>query len=83
MEVLDPSIQMWLTFGLISAAIVSYILDLVPMEITSLGIISALLLLFHFMPIVGDNGELLVSTRILLSGFSNPALIAILALLVV
>jgi di/tricarboxylate transporter len=83
MEVLDPSIQMWLTFGLISAAIVSYILDLVPMEITSLGIISALLLLFHFMPIIGDNGELLVSTRILLSGFSNPALIAILALLVV
>ena len=83
MEVLEPSIQMWLTFGLISIGIVFYILDKFPMEITSLGIISALLVLFHFIPVVGPNNEVLLSTRSLLAGFADPALITILALLVV
>ena len=53
------------------------------MELTSLGIISALLVLFHFMPVIGMDGEILLNPRTLLAGFADPALIAILALLVV
>ncbi|MDG1996644.1 MAG: SLC13 family permease [Emcibacteraceae bacterium] len=83
MEVLEPSLQMWLTFAVIAIGIFFYILDKFPMEITSLGIISSFLVLFHLVPVIGIDGELLLSTKILLSGFAEPALIAILALLVV
>ncbi|MCC3860587.1 SLC13 family permease [Pseudemcibacter aquimaris] len=83
MEVLEPSLQMWFTFAIIAVGIFFYILDKFPMEITSLGIISSLLVLFHAMPLTGADGELLLNTKMLLSGFADPALITILALLVV
>ena len=80
MDVLEPTLQMWLTFAIISVGIISYILDKFPMEITSLGIISSVLILFHFMPVVNLDGEIILTTKILLSGFADPALISILAL---
>lgn len=83
MDVLEPTLQMWLTFAIILAGITSYILDKFPMEITSLGIISSLLVLFHFMPVTAADGEIILTTKMLLSGFADPALISILALLVV
>ena len=83
MDVLEPTLQMWLTFAIISAGIISYILDKFPMEITSLGITSSLLVLFHFMPVISGDGEVLLTTKMLLSGFADPALISILALLVI
>lgn len=83
MDVLEPTLQMWLTFAIISLGIISYILDKFPMEITSLGIISSLLILFHFMPVVNLEGEIILTTKMLLSGFADPALISIIALLVV
>lgn len=83
MEILEPSLQMWFTFAIIAVGIFFYILDKFPMEITSLGIISSLLVLFHVMPLTGADGALLLNTKMLLSGFADPALITILALLVV
>ncbi|MDG1728210.1 MAG: SLC13 family permease [Emcibacteraceae bacterium] len=83
MDVLEPTLQMWLTFAIISVGIISYILDKFPMEITSLGIISSVLILFHFMPVVNLDDEIILTTKMLLSGFADPALISILALLVV
>lgn len=83
MELLEPSMQMWFTFAVIFVGIFFYIIDKFPMEIVSLGIISSLLVLFHFMPVVGENGDTILTTRALLAGFADPALITILALLVV
>ena len=51
------------------------------LEKISLAILSALLLFFHFFPVVVD-GENIVNTTVLLSGFSNPALLAVIALLI-
>ncbi|MBL4603660.1 MAG: SLC13 family permease, partial [Emcibacteraceae bacterium] len=83
MEILEPSLQMWLTFGLIATGIFFYILDKFPMELVSLGVITSLLVLFNFMPVLNDQGDTLLNTRMLLAGFADPALISILALLVV
>ena len=83
MELLEPSMQMWLTFAVISVGIFFYIIDKFPMEIVSLGIICSLLVLFYFMPVVSENGDPILTTRALLAGFADPALITILALLVV
>lgn len=63
MDVLEPTLQMWLTFAIISVGIISYILDKFPMEITSLGIISSVLILFHFMPVVNLDGEIILTTK--------------------
>ncbi len=84
MSVIDPSLQMWITFAIILVGMALYAFERIPMEATSLGIIVALLLLFHFMP-VGDplqEGDAIIGTRELVSGFADPALLAILGLLV-
>ena len=85
MTVLEPSWQMWVTFALIAGAIVLYASEKFPMEQTSLGLLAALLLLFHFAPLEipgGIPGQRL-DARGLLAGFADPALIAVLALMVV
>lgn len=83
MELVAASPQMWITFALIVAAIISYAMDRVSLEVTSLGIVACLLLLFHFMPLGAGPGNTALDTKIILSGFADPALISILALLVV
>ncbi|WP_417317632.1 SLC13 family permease [Emcibacter sp.] len=82
-ELIDPSLQMWLTFAIIGGAIIFYTMDHIPLEITSLGVISVLLLTFHFLPLHDSSGALLLNMRTLLSGFADPALVSILGLLVI
>ncbi|MDP6872943.1 MAG: SLC13 family permease [Alphaproteobacteria bacterium] len=72
---------MWATFALIAGAIVLYATERFPLEQTSLALLAALLLLFHFAPLEADAGVL--DARALLAGFADPALIAVLALMVV
>ncbi|MCH2548035.1 MAG: SLC13 family permease, partial [Alphaproteobacteria bacterium] len=76
------SLHMWVTFGLIVVALVLYAMEKVPLELTSLGILTALMLFFHFFPLRGPDGNIMLNPERLLLGFSNPALIAVLALLV-
>lgn len=83
MEIMEPSLQMWLTFALIATGIFFYILDKFPMELVSLGIIVSLLLLFQIIPVTDASGETVLGPRALLAGFADPALISILSLLVV
>ena len=73
--------QMWAVFALILVALVFYVLERAAMEVTSLGIICALLIFFHFFPVGTEGAPSLTPGRIL-QGFANPALITVLALLV-
>ncbi len=72
--------QMWLTFAVIAAAITLFATEWIALEITALGVVVALLLLFQLFPLAGVAA---VSPQMLLSGFANPALFTILALLVI
>jgi di/tricarboxylate transporter len=83
MEFLGQPIQMWFTFAFILIAIIFYAMDHIPLEITSLGILCSLLLLFYFMPVTSELGENLLGLKVMLAGFADPALITILALLVI
>lgn len=78
----DGSIYMWLTFGVIIAAMISYALEKFPLEITSLGILVALLVIFQVPHLIGAQNIPDISPTDILSGFGNPALIAVIALLV-
>ena len=73
---------MWASFGVIILAMVSYVLERLSMELTSLLVIIALLLIFGLGSQITDGASPLLSSADILAGFSNPALITIMALLV-
>ncbi len=73
---------MWAVFALILGALVFYLLERAAMELTSLGIVCVLLIFFHFFPVAGPDGINALSPGRILQGFANPALITVLALLV-
>ncbi|WP_254434892.1 SLC13 family permease [Magnetospirillum sp. UT-4] len=75
--------QMWLTLGLLLAALVLFVGEWVPVEIVSLGLLAVMAVLFHLMPVPGPDGANLLSPETLLAGFGNPALLTVMALLVV
>ncbi len=75
--------QMWVTYGFILAAVILFSMERLSLEVSALAILSALLLFFYFFPVPGDEGRNLLGPTALLAGFANPALLAVLALLVV
>lgn len=78
----DISLQMMAVFAVIIATLSFYATEKLPLEVTSFGAICALLVFFHFFPIVGTDGKNALSASVLLSGFASPALLTVLALLV-
>lgn len=77
-----PTFGMWATFAVILAALVLYLVERIPLALTSLGILCVLLVLFHFAPVAAPDGRNALGPARLLSGFSNSALIAVVGLLV-
>lgn len=69
-------LAMWLTFGVIIGATVFYATEWASIELVSLGSLAALLIIGALVPGAGLMPEAM------LDGFSNPALITVLALLV-
>lgn len=75
--------QMWITFAVIIAAFSLYAWEKVSVEVTSLGVLCTLMIVFHVFPVVDSEGINILSAETLLLGFANPALITVLALLVI
>jgi len=73
----QDNISMWLTFMVIAGAMLFYVTEWAGIEVVSLGALVSLMLIATFLPGGGFDAE------DLLTGFANPALITILALLVV
>jgi di/tricarboxylate transporter len=77
------TVQMAAVFALIVASLVLYASEKLPLEVTSLGVLCALMVLFQVLPVAGAQDANRLDAVRLLSGFANPALIAVLALLVI
>lgn len=80
--IVDPAIQMWVTFGVVLVALFFYASEKAPIGVTSIAVIAGLLVFFHLFPVVKDGANQLDAAR-LVAGFANPALIAVASLLVV
>lgn len=76
------TMHMWVTLAIIGGAVLFYVQDRIPLELTSIVLLSVLLLFFYFFPLLNANEEVILDTEALLMGFANPALIAVIALLV-
>ncbi len=79
-EAVAATWQMWATIGIVAVAVFLYFRERFSIESISVGIIVALLVFFHFFAPEGAQG---LNSASLLSGFAAPALIAIMALLVI
>lgn len=75
--------QMWVVYGFIIATVILYSRETISSELSSLIILSSLLVFFYLFPVPDAGGKNQLSPTTLLSGFANPALIAVLALLVI
>ncbi|MEM7023735.1 MAG: SLC13 family permease [Pseudomonadota bacterium] len=82
MTPIEPGFEMWATLLLIAVAIAAYASERIPVEITALGVLGGLPLMFHLAALL-HGGEPIVGLESLLMGFASPALIAVSALLVV
>ena len=74
--------QMWITLALLAVALALYITERVSVEVVSVGLLVTMMVVFHLLPVKGADGRNLLSPDVLLSGFGNPALLAVMALLV-
>ena len=83
MENAGMTFEMMFLFSLIVGALFCYANEKIPMEITALGVVLILLFFFHFFPIIDQEGSNLLPSSKILSGFANPAMLTVLALLVV
>lgn len=83
MALVDPGIHMWITLAFIGVAVASYALEKISLELTSLAVVAVFLVFFYTYPVIGPGGDIVLGTRQILSGFADPALFTILALLVI
>ena len=79
---LDPTWQMWAVIAVLVAAMVSFALERVSLEVTSLTTLAVLLLWFQLFPLPDGEGRNQLDAAELLRGFANPSLFAVLSLLV-
>jgi di/tricarboxylate transporter len=73
---------MWFMLFLTGAAVYAFITEKLSMELVSVILMTVLLLYGQAFPIIDQTGNNQLDPRSVLSGFSNPSLIAVLALLV-
>lgn len=74
---------MWVTLALTAVVVALFVSEWLSLEMTALGTLAVLLVLFEVFPLLDDGGQRLLTAGDLVSGFSNPALLTVLALLVV
>ncbi|WP_338086808.1 SLC13 family permease [Magnetospirillum aberrantis] len=75
--------QVWLTLALLGLALGLYVSEKLPVEVVSIGMLSVMMLAFHLFPVADAAGKNQLTPGALLAGFGNPALLTVMALLVV
>lgn len=80
--VLDPSFHMWFFLILTGASVFFFVREKLPLEVTSIAVLTILMMMGQLFPLPDANGHNQINAAALLSGFANPSLIAVLALLV-
>ena len=83
MFILEPHLLMAATLFFVLLAILLYAWERMAMEIISVAIIGLLLVFYTIFPYLDADGNNLLRPSKILAGFSNPALITVLSLLVI
>ncbi|MEM9470095.1 MAG: SLC13 family permease [Pseudomonadota bacterium] len=81
-SIINTDFHMWFVLLVTAGAMYFFAREKYPLEVTCVGILLALLLFGQIFPVPDANGRNLIDAYHLLSGFANPALLSVLALLV-
>ena len=73
-------LYMWFIFILIFVSMIFFSIDKIPIEITSVGIITILVVIFQNSPFLGVMSGVPLSLEVILKGFANPSLLALMSL---
>lgn len=82
MAAIEPGFHMWIVLAMVGAAIVAFAQTRIPLEFTALSILAALALLFFLVPLEPAAGAEGFGIEEVFAGFANPALVAVISLLV-
>lgn len=74
--------QMWATFVVIVGALIAYASERFPMEHVSIAVVAAFILVFELSPLRAADGTRIIDLADLFRGFADPALVAVMGLLV-
>ncbi len=80
--ILGQPFQMWFVFAIIILSFIAFALEKTSMEMTSILVILTLLVFFQVFPVLDKSGMNKLDVEHILAGLSNPAMISVLALLV-
>ncbi|MBL4667201.1 MAG: SLC13 family permease [Sneathiella sp.] len=80
---IESQIHMWLVFLFIAIAMFAFASEKIGLEVSSVSVIAGLLLLFYAFPLLDIYGNDLLPPKEIIAGLADPALITVLALLVV
>ena len=80
--IVDTDLHMWFALILTLVSVIMFVREKVPLEVTSVLILTSLLIFGQFFPLPDATGSNMLNAEQLLSGYANPSLIAVLALLV-
>lgn len=80
--IINPDIHMWFMLAITGVAVIAFVREELPLEVTSIAILTVMLLFGQIFPLPDANGHNQLDAMALLAGFANPSLIAVLALLV-
>ena len=83
MSEIAASAHIWFVLAVIVAAVIAYASERLTIELTSISVVAGLVLYFAIFPVPGPDGANLLDVRHLLAGLADPALITVLALMVV
>jgi di/tricarboxylate transporter len=74
--------QMWASLVILIVAIAAIVSERPAGELVAISTVAAFLVLFEIAPLIGADGEAIVTTATILRGFADPALLAIMCLLI-
>jgi di/tricarboxylate transporter len=77
-----PQLHMYVVFGFIMLAIIIFASEQIPLELGAMVLLSLLMLFFEMVPLMDAQGNDLLPVSELLQGFANPALVAVMSLLI-
>lgn len=80
---LASAFHMWATLGILTLLIGLYIWERLSIEMSSILCLALIITLFHLVPLPGPDSPNLLNASLLLSGFSNPALITVLSMIII
>jgi len=80
--IVDTDLHMWFALILTLVSVVMFVREKIPLEVTSVLILTSLMIFGQFFPLPDATGTNMLNAERLLSGYANPSLIAVLALLV-